>query len=374
MRGEMNRKGFLKAVGLAVGTWFISACSKIGINIDNEAVITPVSKPTEEILVEEPTVITTEESTQESEENLMAKSGKVKIAFVKTDDRVYGVKKAIEIFGINPVEGKTVLLKPNFNSDHPTPGSTHPDVLREMVIQLQQMGAASITIGDRSGMKETREVMNNLGVFSMAEELGVETVVFNELGADEWLKIENAGSHWSRGFYFPEPALRAGAIVQTCCLKTHQYGGHFTMSLKNSVGLVAKTVPGDKHNYMTELHNSPHQRSMIAEINSVYEPALVVMDGVEAFTDGGPHQGTRVNSNVVLAGTDMVALDAVGVAILRYFGTTPEVSTGSVFEQEQIARAVELDLGVDSPDKIEFITPDEESAAYAREIKKILKA
>jgi uncharacterized protein (DUF362 family) len=322
----------------------------------------------------EPTEIITEASTQENEENSMANTGKVKIAFVKTDDRVYGVQKAIEIFGVNPVEGKTVFLKPNFNSDHPTPGSTHPDVLREMVIQLQQMGAASITIGDRSGMKDTREVMNNLGVFAMAEELGIDTVVFNELSADEWLKIENAGSHWSRGFYFPEPALRAGAIVQTCCLKTHQYGGHFTMALKNSVGLVAKTVPGDKHNYMTELHNSDHQRSMIAEINSVYESALVVMDGVEAFTDGGPHKGTKVNSNVVLAGTDMVALDAVGVAILRYFGTTPEVSAGSVFEQEQIARAVELNLGVDSPDKIEFITPDKESAVYAGEIKRILKA
>ena len=41
---------------------------------------------------------------------------------------------------------------------------------------------------------------------------------------------------------------------------------------------------------------------------------------------------------MVLAGTDRVALDAVGVAILRMFGTTREVSRGRVFEQEQIAR------------------------------------
>ena len=52
----------------------------------------------------------------------------------------------------------------------------------------------------------------------------------------------------------------AGGVVQTCCLKTHRYGGHFTLSLKNSVGLVAKRVPGDAYDFMRELHNSPHQR------------------------------------------------------------------------------------------------------------------
>jgi uncharacterized protein (DUF362 family) len=75
-----------------------------------------------------------------------------------------------------------------------------------------------------------------------------------------------------------------------------------------------------------------------------------------------------------LAGTDRVAIDAVGVAILRYFGTTPAVSQGAIFEQEQIARAVELGLGVDSPAKIELLTDDPASAAYARQIQEILKA
>lgn len=51
-----------------------------------------------------------------------------------------------------------------------------------------------------------------------------------------------------------------------------------------------------------------------------------MLDGVEAFVDGGPGRGTRVKSEVVLAGKDRVVIDAVGVAILRLFGTTPEVS------------------------------------------------
>jgi len=67
-----------------------------------------------------------------------------------------------------------------------------------------------------------------------------------------------------------------------------------------------------------------------------------------------------------------VAIDAVGVAILRSLGTTPEVSRGLIFKQDQIARAVELGLGIKSPDQIHFVTDDSESEAFAVKIKDIL--
>ena len=98
------------------------------------------------------------------------------------------------------------------------------------------------------------------------------------------------------------------------------------------------------------------------------------MDGVEAFTHGGPATGTKTASQVVLAATDRVAIDAVGVALLRYFGTTSNVEKGRVFEQAQIARAMEMGLGADGPEKIEILTVDPNSAAYAEEIKAVLLA
>ncbi len=89
--------------------------------------------------------------------------------------------------------------------------------------------------------------------------------------------------------------------------------------------------------------------------------------------DGGPVSGTRKNANVILGGTDRVAIDAVGVAILRELGTTPEVSKGKIFEQDQIKRAAELGLGVKSAKEIEIITGDKDSEEYAKIIRKILK-
>jgi uncharacterized protein (DUF362 family) len=123
---------------------------------------------------------------------------------------------------------------------------------------------------------------------------------------------------------------------------------------------------------MTEQHNSPDQRIMIAEINRSYAPELIVLDGVEAFTHGGPDKGTRVRPEVILAGRDRIALDAVGVAILRLYGTTPEVSEGRVFEQEQIARAVELDLGAGGPQDVHILTGDDASEKFAAQIQPLI--
>ena len=77
---------------------------------------------------------------------------------------------------------------------------------------------------------------------------------------------------------------------------------------------------------------------------------------------------------VILAGTDRIAIDAAGVALLRYFGCQTEAARGKIFEQEQIARAVELGLGVDRPEKIEFLTGDADSKDYSEIIKEVLTA
>ena len=295
-----------------------------------------------------------------------------RVAFVKTQDRADGVDRALALLELDSMQGRDLFLKPNYNSADAPPGSTHNDTLSALVRALQALGAGRITVGDRSGMGDTRRVMEQKGIFRMADEMGFDTVVFDDLDTDGWELMQIEGSHWQQGFAIARPVLEADGVVQTCCLKTHRFGGHFTLSLKNSVGLVAKWVPGNNYNYMSELHSSLHQRLMIAEVNAAYQPDLILLDGVEAFVDGGPDRGTRVDSQVVLAGTDQVAIDAVGVAILRYFGTTPDVSRGPIFQQAQIARAVELGLGVGTPEEIELVTDDPDSETYAAEIQEIL--
>lgn len=165
---------------------------------------------------------------------------------------------------------------------------------------------------------------------------------------------------------FAKPVLDAECVVTTGCLKTHGYGGVFTMSMKLSIGMV------HKHNMM-ELHTAMfNMRKMIAEVNQAYRPSLIVLDGIEVFVDGGPMTGIIKKADVLLAGTDRIAMDAVGLAVLKELGSNRKIMEKKIFQQEQIARAVELGLGVSRPDDIEIITTDEISRRYAERLKEVM--
>ena len=208
--------------------------------------------------------------------------------------------------------------------------------------------------------------MVDKGIFDFGKDLGFEVLNFEAMEAKDWVLISPDGNHWKGGFYMARPPIESEYAVTTGCLKTHQYGGHFTMSMKLSVG-------GVHRKQMRQLHGSPDMRKMIAEINLGYQPQLIVMDGVEVFTDGGPMTGERKNADVVLAGTDRVAIDAVGLAVLKDLGANETIMDRKIFEQDQMKRAVEIGLGVSGPDQIKIVTQDPESQAYADRLKSILR-
>lgn len=289
-----------------------------------------------------------------------------RVALARTGDRAAGIKRAIHLLGDNPVRGKRVLLKPNFNTADPFPASTHNDTLVHLVGQLREMGAQSITIAERSGPPATADVLREKGIYDLCRRLDVGLINFEELPSSAWVRVRPPGSHWRDGFLVAKPVLDAECIVSTCCLKTHGYGGVFTMSLKLSVGIVSKEN-------MRELHTSfLSQRKMIAEINQVYAPSLILLDGIEAFVDRGPMSGPKKRADVILAATDRIAIDAVGVAVLKELGSNREIMERPIFAQEQIARGVELGLGVKTPGDIRIASDDKAGMEYAERLRLIL--
>ncbi len=299
----------------------------------------------------------------------MDNSNSSKVAIANTEDRKSGVASSIRALGINPVKNKNVLIKPNFNTADQTPGSTHNDTLVALVEEVWKMGAKTVSLGERS-YPLTREVMEQKGVIPLMEKLDVRIVDFDDLAEKDWVKVDAGDSHWKDGFRVARPILESECLVSTCCLKTHQFGGVFTLSLKNHVGVVPTTRHG--YDYMRELHSSPHQRKLIAEINAPFKPDLIVLDGIDAFVDGGPASGKHAKGNVFIASTDRVAIDAVGVAILKSLGSNGQIMKSKIFEQEQIARAAELGLGASSPSDIEVIPVDENSREYRDRVTAIL--
>jgi uncharacterized protein (DUF362 family) len=293
-----------------------------------------------------------------------------RVVLVRADSRTDGVNKCFDLFKAESFGGKSVLIKPNYNTSDETPGSTHNDTLKAILERVRAMEPRSLSIGDRSGPEATDEVFAKKGLAEIAGAYDAKLLNFDELGEDGYRKFDPPASHWKDGFLVARPVVQADRVVSTCCLKTHQFGGVFSMSLKNSVGI----VPRKGHSFMRQLHGSPDQRRMIAEINTAYAPALIVLDGLVAFVDKGPMTGPRKDAGVFLAGTDRVAVDAVGLAILKELGSNDAIMKTAIFAQDQISWAAQLELGAGSPDDIVIETPDAASEAYADKIRQILAA
>lgn len=289
---------------------------------------------------------------------------KTTVALIRTSDRKDGVHRVVALLDPKGIPGRVVNLKPNFNTSDPAPAGTHNDTLAQIVTELKERGVREVILGE-SSFPPTKNVMEAKGIFDLANDTGFGIVNYDEIPDNEWVHFKPSGTHWPEGFHLPRHVVESEYNVSTCCLKTHGSGGVFTMSLKLSVGLTPKSI-------RRGMHRSPDMRRMIAELNQGYAPKLIIMDGVEAFTDGGPSRGQLAQANVMIAGTDRVAVDAVGLAVLKELGANEAIMGTPIFQQEQMARAVEVRLGTQGPDEIELVSDDEAGTAYAAKLEGIL--
>ncbi len=269
-------------------------------------------------------------------------------------------------FDVTACQGRQVAVKANYNSGDPFPASTHPATLAAVLAELSQRRVSGLTLGERSGMGDTGSVLERTGAASVVTAAGGTVVVLDDVGRDAWRPF--TAPHWPEGFHAARLFTDGVCVVQTMCCKTHRFGGHVTLALKNTVGLVAKRVPGLSRDFMSDLHSSSHQRAMIAEANLAWRPALNVMDCLEAFVDGGPERGTRAAPGVFLASDDRCALDAAAIALLRLHGMHGAAGQGPIGKTAQLARALELGLGA-PPERVEIVPAD----AAAREVADRLK-
>ena len=108
----------------------------------------------------------------------------------------------------------------------------------------------------------------------------------------------------------------------------------------------------------TDLHlfnsNKDTFGHMLAELHLARTADFIIMDGTKVFVEGGPTEGKVVEAGLVVASSDIIANDTVGLAILKTLGTVDKIQDNSVWSQSQIARAVELELGAGSIDEIKI--------------------
>jgi uncharacterized protein (DUF362 family) len=270
--------------------------------------------------------------------NIWQQNGVALVSKVKdTGDVKASVSKSLDLIGgVSKLAGSgdTIMVKPNFNSPDPPPGSTDIAFLKVVLELLLQTGA-KVVVGESSGgmWRPTRKTLAKLGVPEVLAKMGVELIAFDDHPRD-WVQIDNGGDHLTK-VTMPKSAYEATKLVYLSCLKTHNLG-RFTMSLKLGMGLIH---PGERR----AIHMSNLEQKAV-EINLAWQPDLIIMDGRKAFVSGGPDKGDLVEPGIIMASGDMVAIDVEGLKVLLSYRAKNKL-TENPWDSPQIVTALRHRLG-----------------------------
>jgi len=270
--------------------------------------------------------------------NPWLRNGQALVAKVKAGGDIRAaIERAITLLGsLEQVidRGDRVLIKPNFNSQDPYPGSTELVFLRAVVELILEAGA-KVTIGESSGgiWRPTGKVFRKVGVFELARDLGVELIAFDDK-PDDWVRVKLNGDYLS-SVSMPRSAYEADRIVYLPCLKTHDIA-RFSGALKLAVGFMH---PGERR----ALH-ARHLEQKIAEISLCWQPNLIIIDGRKAFVSGGPAKGQLVKPGVVLASGDIVAIDVEAIKVLLAYEANNKL-VADPWQLPQVMTALKHGLG-----------------------------
>lgn len=241
---------------------------------------------------------------------------KPRVAVAAVDD--YGeetvntaVKKLFDLLGQPSFffkTGQKVALKPNLlMAAQPEQSiTTHPSVIAA-VADICKAEGASVRIVDSPGSGTPwtegalRRLYDRCGLKPLAQE-GVE-LNFNT----SVRRVDFPEGTLVRAFKLIEAALEADVLISVAKAKTHCFT-LMTAAVKNLFGL----VPGfDKPGYHARMKNAEKFGEMLVDLAELAKPALSVVDAVIAMEGDGPTSGKPRKLGILLASTDMHALDVV---------------------------------------------------------------
>jgi uncharacterized protein (DUF362 family) len=282
--------------------------------------------------------------------NHYTRDGRALVSFVLTgDDIKRDIQRAMDQLGgfaksLKPQD--RILLKPNFNSDDPPPGSTALDFLAAVIDLLREHGYTHISVGDSSGRPwvPTEKTFEKSGLSLKMAEMKIPLLDFDK---SQYLDVPISGEYLDLIAY-PKELEGFDKIVYLPVMKTHFLAG-FSMSLKLTVGLVhladRTILHGDNNMFVS-------QRA--AEMNIPIKPDLIIMDGRISFVSGGPAIGLAVHPGVILASGDQVALDVQGVRLLQNYAAVNHL-TRDAWDLPQINTAVKHGLGIQNEGELLLI-------------------
>ncbi len=229
----------------------------------------------------------------------------VKIGIFRTEDSLESaLEKALEVAEWDKhIQGK-VVIKPNLCSKYYIPGAvTSPQVLFHLVSFLRDRVEEVFVVESDGYNYCCNEALVMTGVRDMVNRAGGETINLSE---DKTVKVENPDTICLRNFPLPKTLVEADSIIDVPVMKTHEFT-NYSGAIKNLFGC----IPDDRRIF---LH--PKFDMVMHDLLVLLKPKFVVMDATVSMEGNGPNRGIIVPMNLILASSDLVAMDKICCEIM----------------------------------------------------------
>lgn len=341
MRAAINRREFLKDVGkgAVVAAAAPSLLSLTGCEVG----------PLETVNLEKPSA---------------PPSGMASVSVVRKNSIQEAVHRAIELAGGLPEikQGDTVVLKPNIvGVGFGVRPYTHPMIIQAVIREIKELtDTDKIVVAEGSyegpGSKGTVDNATQTGILDVLEAEGVRFIPWNDETVTEYVEVISDDIR-NVGYNIEIPKMLVDGtfdhFINLPIIKNHTWqNAGFTCSLKNFVGTLRLS---NRNGYpLMSRHDWIDLARGVAELNlSIPVTTMNILDGLEPVLKNGPMYPVgmvSVDANLIVASKDRVAADTMALAIMRYYASLnrrldESYQNMSVWEQPQITRALELNLG-----------------------------
>ena len=246
--------------------------------------------------------------------------------FVREDDDIAKIKAAVAqavklAIGspdaiIKP--GQTVLIKPNlaFQAPAESHAVVDPRVIEAVVAYFKENSQASeIWVGDNPSLGmhvgRAKPAFAASGMEEAAKRGGADKVIYFDENDVVEIKIPEAKVFKKAAVF--KPFLDADVVINLPKMKVH-LAGTVTLGLKNWNGIIPNVHPDAQQ-------QGAHRIDLgqkFADLYRVRQADLTIVDAIIGMEGQGPHAGTPIEMNLIVAGADTVATDAVASYIMGF--------------------------------------------------------
>ncbi len=276
-----------------------------------------------------------------------------KISIINVNDYESIPKAVIEAIKLvendlkfNFFNSNQILLKPNLLRAKKE-ACTQPDFVEGVILYLKEKGISmdNVSLGDSPGQQgnNASDVVKQIGMLDICIENGVKIIDF-ESGVPEVETIEDAVR--MKKFHVAKAIKNCDILINLPRLKSHaeamitgaikNYWGIIPGGLKAKYHLLGKTADrfGEvlTDNFSWILKNKP-KRITVYDLQEIMEGSM------------GPAAGKMVKWDLILAGTDELALDIVAL----------EIGKVKAKNVPHVKNAIERNLGIFNLDNIEIV-------------------